>query len=179
MAETSALKNLKPRCFAGGEWSKFDVECVGGLDAVYTHPVTGERRRDPCSLFDACGARTRAVEITEKRVRLPVVQEAPKPVSKWYTSSYVPSAQQRPTQLASGSGSSSNANNATTVTTSLFRPQENLPHTSGPFLSEPEHHEDGEEWWRVALRYTLRAALKGLALGFVHIVDTIPWRRRK
>lgn len=46
-----------PQCF-GSKWDPKASECAGGLDAMYTNPSDGTHRRDKCSWYSQCAART-------------------------------------------------------------------------------------------------------------------------
>jgi hypothetical protein len=46
-----------PVCF-GKQWDPKALECSGGLDPMYVNPSDGSSRRDKCSWYSQCAART-------------------------------------------------------------------------------------------------------------------------
>ena len=173
MALALPVVNLKPVCFEKS-WNDSDCECVGGLDPAYTHPVTEQNVRDPCPMYASCGSRTRVLEFSEfLQVRFPVTNtpsfrkmEDRPPVFPRLLGEPEPSRVLHPVARASPGEYATQA------------PRQEQPrheYSPGSFLSVPEVREPGEPWYILAIRTSLRAAMKGATLGVLHVVDTVPW----
>lgn len=61
--------NSPPSCY-GKHWAAHHVECNGGLDPAYTHPERGDHKRDRCSWYSHCAARTAASRLPSERQQL-------------------------------------------------------------------------------------------------------------
>lgn len=145
-------------CF-GKSWGPDDVECNGGLDPGYIHPVTKGNKRDACTLLQACSSRVAAERLESSRLI---------PASALRRDKQVPTL---PFVLPTNT-STTVANQARTVGVS---PQVMTPvpqhHHSGSYLSVPEDRLEGEPFSHFAFRMVLRSLLKGMFQGLVHIFD--------
>lgn len=142
-------------CF-GKSWGPGDVECNGGLDPGYIHPVTKGNKRDACTLLQACSSRVAAERLESSRLI---------PASMLRRDKQVPTL-----PFILPTAATQNQTKTTSTTPQVMVPVPHHHH-SGSYLSVPEDRMEGEPFSHFAFRTVLRSLLKGMFQGLVHIFD--------
>lgn len=171
------LQDRKPHCF--GQWDPSAKECAGGLDPAYSHPVSGEKKRDTCKFYESCGSRTEASKLDAswspnliQASSLHRQKEPPQPAAK---SVSAPTPSYRP---FSWSPPPSSHNKPSENAQSVRVPLEYSMHVQ-PFLSVPEVQDDGDSYGSYAFRILVRSLGKGAALGIAHFFDSVTLKKSK
>ena len=148
-------------CF-GKSWGPGDVECNGGLDPGYIHPVTKGNKRDACTLLQACSSRVAAEQLESSRLIPANMLRRDKQVP---TLPFV-----LPNTTTAGTAVAQNQAKAASGAPQVMVPVPHHHH-SGSYLSVPEERIEGEPFSHFAFRMVLRSLLKGMFQGLVHIFD--------
>lgn len=148
-------------CF-GKSWGPGDVECNGGLDPGYIHPVTKGNKRDACTLLQACSSRVAAEQLESSRLIPANMLRRDKQVP---TLPFV-----LPNTTTAGTAVAQNQAKAASGAPQVMVPVPHHHH-SGSYLSVPEERIEGEPFSHFAFRTVLRSLLKGMFQGMVHIFD--------
>lgn len=175
------LQDRKPACF--GQWEPSAKECAGGLDPAYTHPITGEKKRDLCKFYEACGSRSEASKLDSSwspRLIPPSSLYRPKEAS---TTLHTPPRTVAPAPPAPSyrpfgwSPPPAGTTRTSDPAQSVRIPVEYSMHVQ-PFLSVPEVQDADDSYGSYALRVLLRSLGKGAALGIAHFFDSVTLRRK-
>lgn len=182
----------------GESWEAQHVECAGGLDPLYTHPINGKHERDRCEMYEQCGQLFRSKRASAYVPASNLIRTSPT------TTVYTPPAPQpqRPIQPYAPPAPPIMVQPRPTYPTQYTVPQPApqqqqlappaplpqqfypavyapvqtlLPHEAAPYLTTHEARVDGVATWKRILVESLRAGAKGMLQQGAYIVDHTPW----